>query len=29
MDMLSTAGLIAIVIAVGIFGFYIMKPEKR
>jgi hypothetical protein len=28
MDMISTAALIAIVVAVSIAGFYVMKPEK-
>ena len=29
MDMLSIGGLIVVVIVVSVFGFYIMKPEKK
>jgi hypothetical protein len=28
MDALSIAGLAAVIIVLGIVGFYIMKPEK-
>jgi hypothetical protein len=29
MDILSISGLIVVVIVVSVFGFYIMKPEKK
>jgi len=29
MDMLSIVELIAVVIAISIFGFFILKPEKK
>ena len=29
MDMLSIGGLIVAVIVVSVFGFYMMKPEKK
>ena len=29
MDLLSMGGLIVVVIVVSVFGFYMMKPEKK